>query len=367
MMKALVLSADYPTLDGGVKLMYVHTRNLFYQHSGIDVTVLNFRASECYQIEGIPVISLEDYRRDRGTYDVLICHAPNIRNHYLFLKQYQQHFAHILFFFHGHEILKLRENYPSPYSYMNSSSSVSGQLQNAYDLFKLSRWHSYFPQLAEKSEFIFVSQWLKERFFHYTKIVPSILEEHCHIIHNGIASVFETSRYEPTTEKHYDFITVRSNLDGSTYCIDIVNRLAATHPEYQFLVIGKGSFFQYSPQSENLCWMDCTLSHAEMPRWLNQASCALMPTRHDSQGLMTCEMASFGMPVITSDIAICHEILDGFSNVGFISNQNVNVDLGSVLSQLSRPAKPNDRYFSANTVMKEVALLKKIESASFKD
>lgn len=72
MMKALVLSADYPTLDGGVKLMYVHTRNLFYQHSGIDVTVLNFRASECYQIEGIPVISLEDYRRDRGTYDVLI-------------------------------------------------------------------------------------------------------------------------------------------------------------------------------------------------------------------------------------------------------------------------------------------------------
>lgn len=73
------------------------------------------------------------------------------------------------------------------------------------------------------------------------------------------------------------------------------------------------------------------------------------------------------MPVITSDIAICHEILDGFSNVGFISNQNVNVDLGSVLSQLSRPAKPNDRYFSANTVMKEVALLKKIESASFKD
>lgn len=143
---------------------------------------------------------------------------------------------------------------------------------------------------------------------------------------------------------------MRSNLDGSTYCIDIVNRLAATHPEYRFSD-RRGSFFQYSPRSENLCWMDCTLSHAEMPRWLNQASCALMPTRHDSQGLMTWNgvVWNAGYYVWYCNLSRNFRWL---SNVGFISNQNVNVDLGSVLSQLSRPAKPNDRYFSANTVMK---------------
>ena len=42
---------------------------------------------------------------------------------------------------------------------------------------------------------------------------------------------------------------------------------------------------------------------------LNSAKCALMPTRTDAQGVMMCEMVAFGMPLITSDIPVCHEVL----------------------------------------------------------
>ena len=43
-MKILVLCADYPDLNGGISLNYVHTRNVSYITKWkVDVTVLNFR------------------------------------------------------------------------------------------------------------------------------------------------------------------------------------------------------------------------------------------------------------------------------------------------------------------------------------
>ena len=50
-MNLLVAVADYPDNNGNVKLMYVHTRNIYYKKTGIDVTVLNFAAKNCYNYE----------------------------------------------------------------------------------------------------------------------------------------------------------------------------------------------------------------------------------------------------------------------------------------------------------------------------
>ena len=33
-----------------------------------------------------------------------------------------------------------------------------------------------------------------------------------------------------------------------------------------------------------------------------------MPTRADAQGVMACEMATFGIPLITSNIDVCKEV-----------------------------------------------------------
>ena len=59
-----------------------------------------------------------------------------------------------------------------------------------------------------------------------------------------------------------------------------------------------------------------------------------MPTRTDAQGLMMCEMATYGMPVITTDIPVCHEVLDSFENVSMFDINDTNVQLEPILAQL---------------------------------
>lgn len=82
--------------------MYVHTRNVYYANHGIDVTVLNFSAVESYEYENIRVITLADYESSSEQYDILVAHAPNLRNHYRFLK--------------------ITDTYSRPYPYVKKSS-----------------------------------------------------------------------------------------------------------------------------------------------------------------------------------------------------------------------------------------------------
>ena len=83
--KVLVTVTAYPDPSGVVPLMYVHTRNIFYKTQGINVAVLNFSTKENYIIDDIPVIALKTYMTEKRNYNILICHAANLRNHYVFL------------------------------------------------------------------------------------------------------------------------------------------------------------------------------------------------------------------------------------------------------------------------------------------
>lgn len=75
-----------------------------------------------------------------------------------------------------------------------------------------------------------------------------------------------------------------------------------------------------------------------------------------------CEMATFGMPLITSDIDICREISNIFGNVMMISN-DAFVDLSQFRNQIDELSKmPKNSYlFEKNTVGKEVQIIKGIE------
>ena len=95
----------------------------------------------------------------------------------------------------------------------------------------------------------------------------------------------------------------------------------------------------------------------EIIEYLNDSRCALMPTRADAQGVMACEMATFGIPLITSDIDICREIFRDFGNVGFINNNDKSADVLGLLSLLEKSrGEKNQRFFASNTVGEEVKL-----------
>ncbi|MDK2811636.1 MAG: hypothetical protein PWR27_2345 [Petroclostridium sp.] len=358
-MKILVLATDYPDNNGNITLMYIHTRNKYYIQNGIDVTVLNFKANENYIIDDVKVITLQEYIRGENEYDILVSHAPNIRNHYTFLKKYDENFKKVVFFFHGHEVLKLSETYPKPYEYMPMSSKASMFYGDVYDYIKLKIWKKYFTRKLSKLYFIFVSNWMYNMFLKYVKVNPKLISEKTRIIYNSIGSKFETNSYEIEGTKDYDFITIRNNLDGSKYCIDVVSRVATSNPNYKFCVIGKGEFFNYNTKPKNLEWIDRTLSHAEITDYLNRARCAFIPTRTDAQGVMACELATFGIPLITSDIEVCREVFRDFNNVEYIDNEAEEINLDIILEKIdSVSCKKNTKYYAENTIGKEIELYK---------
>lgn len=362
MKKILVLVADYPNNDGGVALMYVHTRNKYYIQHDIDVTVLNFSAKSNYVIDGIKVVSNASYETNPNVYDIAVCHASNIRNHYFFLKKYGRRFQRFVFFFHGHEILRLNQIYPKPFDYVKASGTMRKVAQDAYDTFKVTMWHHFFLKYAYKSTFIFVSNWLYEKFHTYVGLNESDLQNHVHIINNSVGRVFEENSYNLAKEKKYDFITIRSYMDDSKYCVDLVNDLAKQYPQYRFLVIGRGEFYTVHQKPDNVTWVDRFLSHKEIMDYIDESKCGLLLTRQDTQGVMTCELAVYGIPVITSDIAVCHEICDDLENVALVSNDLSRVHLPKVYSEVLTKygIKKSQKFSYVNTVKKEEELIKGI-------
>ena len=363
MKKILVLAVNYPNNDGGVALMYVHTRNKYYVQHGIDVTVLNFSATENYEIEGIKVICPSSYDTAPEVYDAAVCHAANVRCHYRFLKRYGDRFPQFVFFFHGHEVLRLNEVYPKPYDYTKSAGALKRYAQDGYDTFKTAVWRRFFQKHLEKCSLIFVSNWLYERFQQYVKLGDAQLHGHVYIINNSVGKSFEVHDYNPDSPKKYDFITIRSYMDDSKYCVDLVNDLAEKYPQYQFLMIGRGKFYQVHQKPENVTWVDRFLSHEEILQYIDESRCGLLLTREDTQGVMTCELAVYGIPVITSDIEVCHEICGDLENVALVSNDLSKVDLPAVYDELRKTygIEKSQKFSYINTVKKEEDLILKLK------
>lgn len=361
-MKVLVLATTYSEPNKKPTHFFVQARNIYYKSRGIDVTVLNFSAKENYIIDNTNVITLGEYIKNKEKYncDLLISHAPNLRNHYKFLKKYEKNFKKLVFFFHGHEVLYCNKVYSKPYKFVKDSNFIKKIVRNTYDIFKLYMWRKYYTKLAYKSHFIFVSKWMLEEFLKWVKIDFKVLENRYSITYNCVGKRFEEENYDYNSKKEYDFITIRSNLDGSKYSIDIVNELAKNNPKYKFLIVGKGEFFKHYEKSPNIQLLEKFVDHNEIIELLNKSKCALMPTRTDSQGLMMCEMATFGIPVITSEIPVCHEIFDGFKNVKLIDNTNTNLKLDSILEELTKahPYEKNKKYFNNFTSENEIKVFK---------
>ena len=359
MKKVLVLVQDYPNNNGGVALMYVHVRNKYYIQHDIDVTVLNFSSLDNYVIEKIRVITEDTYKNENVKYDVVISHAANIKNHYRFLKKYEARFENMIFFFHGHEVVMVNEVYPKPYDYMKEDNWISIKVQNCYDRFKLRLWHKYYKKIAYKSDFIFVSNCLHNEFKKYVKISDDDLKGHVHIINNSVGEIFEEYTYRLDCDKMYDFVTIRNNMDSSTYCIDLICGLAEKNPELKFLIIGKGTIFEHIHKPNNVIWINEFLQHNEMLKCINSARCALMLTRRDTQGVMSCELATYGIPLITSDLPVCHEIFGDLANISYISNDINKVDLKKIYrnAMMAVDHRKILSYDYENTVKKEEKII----------
>lgn len=115
-----------------------------------------------------------------------------------------------------------------------------------------------------------------------------------------------------------------------------------------------------------MVWINHTIDHQEMLSYLNKSRCGVMFTRSDTQGVMTCEMATFGMPVISSDIEVCQEILSCFPNARLVSNNLGEQDIEELYRELESglPYEKCKKYFAENTIAKEMELYSRIVSSN---
>jgi glycosyltransferase involved in cell wall biosynthesis len=362
-MEILVMVSDYSTQTSAA-MGFVHTRNINYiKYGNINVTVLCFRAEKSYVLDGIPVYAYADYKTKLAgkKFDLLLSHAPNLREHLRFLRKYGDAFPKIVFFFHGHEVLIRNKEYPWPYAFRKKDRLIRTFIQAPYDVIKLIFMRRTIEKLGNRIHLIFVSNWLKKRFVSNVRLMDVDVNSISSVIHNVAAEEFCRESYVPSAQKEGDFITIRSNLDDSKYAVDVVRELAVSNPSLSFSVFGNGEFFKHNPPPDNLKYKLGTLRHGEITGLLNQYRCALMPTRQDTQGVMSCEMAMFGIPLVTSGIDVCHEILGGMENIAFIDNEKpASTDLSSITNgfDTKKNNKHITRFSLEETVGKEIALFR---------
>lgn len=360
MYNILILTEDYPSDKNKYANSFVHSRNIVYKKSGVQFLVLSFRSKESYEYEGIEVISYNDFKTkySRNKFNLVLSHAPNLKNHIRFLYKYKHLYKKVIYFIHGHEVLRINKYYPKPYDFNKSDNIARFLIQGVYDEFKLRVLkHFFIHQIKEnKAFFVFVSDWMKNEFEKNVCIDKKIINEHSTIIHNNVNDYFLQKSYKPNS-KWADVVTIRP-LDNPKYGIDIVVKIARSNPGLTFHIYGKGNYFKYNEIPDNVEVFNKFLSHNEIPELLNHYRCALMPTRLDSQGVMMCEMVSYGIPLITSDISICKEMLAEFNNVYFIKNDLSDIDITSFIEAVDLTKPVNKEKFSLkNTVLQEIKVI----------
>ena len=131
----------------------------------MDVISFSFKNGK-YNLDGIDVYSLEEFyiEKNMRDYDIVISHAPNVRNHCKFINKNYNEINKLIFFFHGHEVLYSKEVYPKPYDYVKKENKLKETVRDLYDIYKVRYMSKFLKKTLQKSTYIFVSEWMYEQF-----------------------------------------------------------------------------------------------------------------------------------------------------------------------------------------------------------
>ncbi len=351
-MKILVVCQDYPSPASKSMMAFVHTRAHYFRLLGHDVSVLSFQAKQEYIWDDIavyPEVSFSATQLEQ--FDICFLHAPNVRNGMRFMIRRGKRLKRLCLVIHGHEFLDWMSYVPKRFSYLRSFQTLrSDFMQAIYDKLKVRLWRLYLTYARPAQlKVIFVSKWMKEHSESSLGVNFDRLKIPNKIIHNPIHPAFAEGQYQVANKTMADFVTIRS-FDEPKYAVDVVRSLALKHPDFTFHVYGQGQFFERFPAPSNLQVFKTRFKQTELPPLLNQYRCALLPTRLDAQGVLMCEIASLGMPIMVSDLSICKEMVGEFSNVGFFNNDNLNFSI-SVPKSSNKP--PKEKFLPQNTVLEE--------------
>lgn len=317
-MKILVLQQVYPSSENPYAQAWSHTRNKIYVKEGAEVRVIASEEREARTHEGIQVYPLASFNDIVEWSDIVVAHQPNLKVHFRCLVKKRS--KKVVYFIHGHEVMFMNEDYPRPFFFNKDSRFYRRIFRFFYDRVKvLVLRYLFFRQGIDGAAFVFVSDWMKSMFHHRMLFDLENERFKYRVIANSISEIFSEKRYSLSDDVYADFVSIRQ-WDWSKHAVDLVLESAIKNSEKTYHIYGKGDFPKYVNIPDNVKLINKFIDPNAIPDLLNHYRCAMMPTRVDSQGVMACEMASYGMPLITSDISVAREFLSPFSNVRFVAN-----------------------------------------------
>lgn len=358
MKKLIVLCQNYPSPENPFSQPFVHTRLLEYAKH-FELVVISFASKKPYEFEGVKVLTESAFNEDFRDFifDLMISHAPNIKNHYRFIFLNLFKFKKLMLVLHGYEVIDIHKRiynqktfYKFPYSH--------SKLVRFYHKIKLPLTSLLLKSLSrlKSCNFVFVSEILYNEVLEDLRCNIFSKGENTFIVNNPINQIFNTNSYTPLPL--FDFICIRP-FDDPKYGVDIYIYLAQNNPQFTFHLYGKGVLPYLMQIPKNLKIIDSFLTPFEILPILNKFKACILPTRWDSQGVLACEIAAYGMPLLTSSLEVCKEMLSKYSNVEFVPNEQfADIDLRQISF---KNIKLNRKFYThGETSHLEIAIAQKL-------
>lgn len=352
-MKICVVCQEYPSAERPDAMAFTHARNLYYLKQGHEVHVLSFGASSGYDWDGLKIRPEADFDDNLvESFDIFVFHSPNLRNHLRFILRHGSSIRAKVLIAHGHEFIDWCNQSGGFFPFdLTWKRRLKIPLVRAYDWLKIKVWSWYFQKQSGNLSLVFVSDWLRRNAEACMGVNLSQLLN-VSVIANPVHPVFQSANYDPSAPKQAHFVTLRP-FDEPKYAVDVVVEFARRHPQWTVDIYGKGRFFDHNPAPPNVRVIQAKFPQTEMPELFNKYRAALLPTRWDSQGVLMCEMATFGMPLVVSNIEICKLMVGEFENVAFIDNEAPELR--------SLPAQTLERHSLKQTFGPEATVARELE------
>lgn len=305
----LLITPGYPSLENKYNTAFVHTRIKAYQEAGIpvDVVVCNeIPDIKQYTFEGVHVFKCDYfYLREllqKRPYKKILIHFFDDRYANI-LESVDTSETQLYFFLHGAETLY--RDWPKIVSpYFGPEVVIDGALEDRFkrkDFFI--KKYSHF----KNAKWLFVTEWTRQRCeelldfkFERSDVIPCLID----------TELFSYERKDPELRKK--IFVLRKFDDIRTYSLDTVVRVIlelSRRPffsDLEFDIYGDGSLHERILEPvkdfENVKIHKEFLTHEQIRKVHQTHGIALFPTRFDSQAVSSCEAASSGCAVVTSDI-----------------------------------------------------------------
>ncbi len=305
----LLITPGYPSLENKYNSAFVHTRVKAYQKSniGVDVIVCNeIPDIKMYEFDGVNVFKCDYYilretLKSKKYKKVLIHFFDN--KYANVLESIDTSEMQLYFFLHGAETLY--RDWPKIISpYFGPEVEINDYWEA---IFKKKDFYIKKYNNLKNAKWLFVTEWTKTRCeelldikFNNYDIIPCLID----------TNLFKYERKDPELRKK--IFVLRKFDDINSYSLDTVVRVIlelSRRPffdDLQFDIYGDGSLHEriLAPVKdfENVIIHKKFLNHEEIRKVHETHGIALFPTRFDSQAVSSCEAASSGCAVVTSDI-----------------------------------------------------------------